>query len=197
MLTTEPVLAEVAHFWRADRVDVDPLFPLLERDVLQLDPQVAEHWPRLRTLMARYEQMDLADASIVVMSERHPRSRVFTVDRTDFNVYRPNDRQVIDFLSLRRNRKKRIRQRRPLRKESSIVDPAKEDDRFPFRRSASRTTTAQHPDQRKVLLGPHVVRTCTHVTLANRSGREAYALRGIPGPTWSCSSGGGSFLPRS
>jgi len=59
----------------------------------------AEHWPRLRTLMARYDQMALADASIVVMSERHPRSQVLTVDRTDFSIYRRNDRQVIDFIA--------------------------------------------------------------------------------------------------
>jgi uncharacterized protein len=72
MLTAEPVLNEVAYFLRADRVDVDPLFQLLERGAVRLDLQVAEHWPRLRTLMARYDQMDLADASIVVMSERHP-----------------------------------------------------------------------------------------------------------------------------
>ena len=30
-LTTEPGLAEVAYFLRANRVDVDPLFQLLER----------------------------------------------------------------------------------------------------------------------------------------------------------------------
>jgi hypothetical protein len=53
MLTTEPVLTEVAYFLRADRVDVDPLFQLLERNAVRLDLQVAEHWPRLRTLMAR------------------------------------------------------------------------------------------------------------------------------------------------
>jgi predicted nucleic acid-binding protein len=99
MLTTEPVLSEVAYFLRADRVDVDPLFQLLERDAVRLDLQVAAHWARLRTLMVRYEQMDLADASIVVLSERHPRSQVVTVDRTDFSIYRRNDRQVIDFIA--------------------------------------------------------------------------------------------------
>jgi predicted nucleic acid-binding protein len=99
MLTTEPVLSEVAYFLRADRVDVDPLFQLLERDAVRLDLQVATHWARLRTLMVRYEQMDLADASIVVLSERHPRSQVVTVDRTDFSIYRRNDRQVIDFIA--------------------------------------------------------------------------------------------------
>jgi len=99
MLTTEPVLTEVAYFLRADRVDVDPLFQLLERNAIRVDLQVAAHWPRLRTLMARYNQMDLADASIVVLSERHMRCQVLTVDRKDFSVYRRNDRQVIDFVA--------------------------------------------------------------------------------------------------
>jgi len=99
MLTTEPVLTEAAYFLRADRVDVDPLFQLLDRDAVKLELQVATQWPRLRTLMARYDQMDLADASIVVLSERHPRSQVVTVDRRDFSVYRRNDRQIIDFIA--------------------------------------------------------------------------------------------------
>jgi uncharacterized protein len=99
MLTTEPVLTEVAYFLRADRVNVDPLFQLIERDAVRLDLQIAAHWSRLRTLMARYDQMDLADASIVVMTERHPRSQVLTVDRKDFRIYRRNDRQVIDFVA--------------------------------------------------------------------------------------------------
>jgi hypothetical protein len=43
--------------------------------------------------------MDLADASIVVMSELHARSQVLTIDRKDFSVYRRNDRQVIDFVA--------------------------------------------------------------------------------------------------
>jgi predicted nucleic acid-binding protein len=97
MLTTEPVLTEVAYFLRVDRVNVDPLFQLLERDAIRLEFQLSAHWPRLRTLMARYDHMDLADASIVVMSERYPRSQVLTVDRKDFSIYRRNDRQLIDF----------------------------------------------------------------------------------------------------
>lgn len=99
MLTTEPVLTEVAYFLRADRVHVDPLFQLLERNAVRVDLQVAAHWPRLRSLMAKYNQMDLADASIVVLSERQMRCQVLTVDRKDFSVYRRNDRQVIDFVA--------------------------------------------------------------------------------------------------
>jgi len=49
--------------------------------------------------MARYRQMDLADASIVVMGELHARSEVLTIDRTDFGIYRRNGRQMIDFVA--------------------------------------------------------------------------------------------------
>jgi predicted nucleic acid-binding protein len=99
MLTSEPVLTETLYFLREDGASVDPLFELLERGALRLDFDMSAHWPRIRTLMARYQQMDLADASIVVMSERNARSRVLTVDRTDFSVYRRHDRRVIDFVA--------------------------------------------------------------------------------------------------
>lgn len=99
MLTCEPVLTEAVYFLREDRLELKPLFQLLEREALRLDFDVSTHWSRIRTLMARYRQMDLADASIVVMSEVHRRCQVLTVDRTDFSVYRRNDRQVIDFVA--------------------------------------------------------------------------------------------------
>jgi uncharacterized protein len=102
MLTCEAVLTEVVYFLREDNVAVDPLFQLVERGALRIDFDLSAHWSRIRTLMARYQRMDLADASIVVMSELQTRSQVFTVDRTDFSVYRRNDRQVIDFVAPRK-----------------------------------------------------------------------------------------------
>jgi predicted nucleic acid-binding protein len=99
MLTCEPVLTEAVYFLRDDGLEVEPLFQMLQRNALQLKFELSVHWPRIRTLMARYRQMDLADASIVVMSELHARSQVLTIDRTDFSVYRRNDRQVIDFIA--------------------------------------------------------------------------------------------------
>ncbi|MFT3819410.1 MAG: PIN domain-containing protein [Rubrivivax sp.] len=95
----EAVLTESAYFLREDGLGVDALFALLERGALQLDFDLRTHWPRLRTLMARYERMDLADACIVVMTEQHRRARVLTVDRRDFSTYRRNDRQMIDFVA--------------------------------------------------------------------------------------------------
>jgi uncharacterized protein len=99
MLTCEPVLTEAVYFLREDGLEVEPLFRLLERGAIRLQFDLASHWPRIRTLMGRYRQMDLADASIVVMSELHARSEVYTVDRKDFTVYRRNDRQMIDFVA--------------------------------------------------------------------------------------------------
>jgi len=99
MLISEPVLTEVVYFLREDGVAVDPLFQLLEREAVRLEFDMSAHWPRIRTLMSRYRQMDLADASIVVMSELHARSQVLTIDRKDFSVYRRNDRRVIDFVA--------------------------------------------------------------------------------------------------
>lgn len=99
MLTSEPVLTEAVYFLREDALDVEPLFLLLERGALRLQFDVSAYWPRIRTLMARYKRMDLADASIVVMSELHAHSQVLTVDRKDFRIYRRNDRQIIDFVA--------------------------------------------------------------------------------------------------
>src|SRR2546422_153530 len=75
-LTCEAVLTEAIYFLREDRVDVDPLFKLIERKALSLDFDLSMHWPRVRALMKRWTQMDLADASIVLMSELHTKAQV-------------------------------------------------------------------------------------------------------------------------
>ena len=102
MRTCEAVLTEVAYFLREDGLDADPLFQLLERDAVRVHFDLSTHWPRVRTLMGRYERMDLADASIVVMTELHKRCQVLTLDRKDFSIYRRNDRQTIDVIAPRK-----------------------------------------------------------------------------------------------
>lgn len=62
LLCCEALLTEAAYFLRENDLGVDALFALLERGALRLDFDLRTHWPRLRTLMARYERMDLADA---------------------------------------------------------------------------------------------------------------------------------------
>src|SRR5215469_6597073 len=48
--------------------------------------------PRMRELMWKYRDlpMDLADAALVRVAERERIRRVFTVDRRDFEIYRPH-----------------------------------------------------------------------------------------------------------
>ena len=99
LLTCEPVLTEVCYFLRDDGMRIDPVFDMLERDVLRLDFELVTHWPRLRVLMSRFGSMDLADAALVVMTEQHARCQVLTVDRKDFALYRRHDRQTIDFVA--------------------------------------------------------------------------------------------------
>jgi predicted nucleic acid-binding protein len=99
MLTCEPVLTEALYFLREDNLPVDAVFELLERGVLRLEFDLSAHWPRVRTLMGRYARMDLADATVVAMTEQHRSCQVLTVDRKDFGIYRRNDRQVIDFIA--------------------------------------------------------------------------------------------------
>lgn len=69
----------------------DGLWRLLEGDavkILQLD---GTDVPRMRELMRKYRDlpMDLADAGLVRVAEREKISRVFTIDRRDFELYRP------------------------------------------------------------------------------------------------------------
>lgn len=106
MLTCDAVLTEALYFLREDGLDVDPLFQLVERESLRVDFDSKTQWPRVRTLMARWERMDFADACVVAMSEQYARCQVLTVDRKDFTIYRRNDRQVIPFVAPPSSRKK-------------------------------------------------------------------------------------------
>jgi hypothetical protein len=48
--------------------------------------------PRMRALMRKYRDlpMDLADAGLVRVAERERLRGIFTLDRRDFQVYRPS-----------------------------------------------------------------------------------------------------------
>lgn len=60
--------------------------PIRFLDVVEAD------LPRIRELMATYAdcEMDLADAALVCVAEREGLATIFTVDRTDFTIYRIN-----------------------------------------------------------------------------------------------------------
>ncbi len=85
MVTCESVVAETAHRLRKYGPGVDTLCELLESDELRIEP--VGDLPAVAAFMRKY-QTDFVDASVVWLSEQYPKARVFTVDFTDFRIYR-------------------------------------------------------------------------------------------------------------
>jgi uncharacterized protein len=99
LLTSEPVLTEVAFLLRRDGADANELFALAEKGVIRVGLRFEDERAPLRTLMARYRQapMSLADATLVRLSELHRDCQVFTLD-THFRIYRRHGKAVIPVL---------------------------------------------------------------------------------------------------
>ncbi|HEX9148650.1 MAG TPA: PIN domain-containing protein [Thermoanaerobaculia bacterium] len=91
LATVWPVITEAMYLLDFSRQAQDALWRLLERDAVKILPLDAADVPRMRELMRKYRDlpMDLADAALVRVAERERVSRVFTIDRRDFEVYRP------------------------------------------------------------------------------------------------------------
>lgn len=68
------------------------LWELIERGSLEILPLDLADAPRMRKLMKKYGDlpMDLADAALVRVAERERIRKIFTLDRRDFSIYRPD-----------------------------------------------------------------------------------------------------------
>jgi uncharacterized protein len=99
LIVCEPVLTEVVFLMKNQGVDLDSLWELLRRDILEVDFDMQEDFEQVSALMRRYANlpMDLADACIVRMAEKRQNVRVFTLD-SDFRIYRRHGRQVIPLI---------------------------------------------------------------------------------------------------
>jgi uncharacterized protein len=92
LVSVWPAVAEAMYLlgfsWRAQ----DALWGLLQRGALTLLPLDQDDMPRMRELMEKYRDlpMDLADAALVRVAERERIRRIFTIDRRDFALYRPD-----------------------------------------------------------------------------------------------------------
>ena len=91
LVTVWPVITEAMYLLDFSAEAQDALWQLLERDAVKILSLDAGDVPRMRELMRKYRDlpMDLADAALVRAAERERISRVFTIDRRDFEVYRP------------------------------------------------------------------------------------------------------------
>ena len=94
LATVWPAITE-AMFLLSDRPDAQAaLADRLETEAIRLLPLGAADIPRMRELMWKYRDrpMDLADAALVRVAEREGIATIFTVDRSDFTVYRRDGR---------------------------------------------------------------------------------------------------------
>jgi predicted nucleic acid-binding protein len=102
MLTCEAVVAEAAYLLQ-ERAGLPPerLLALFERGIISVPFRLAEHAAPVARLLERYrhQQMQLADACLVQMSELKRDSRVFTLDKQEFQIYRRFERQVIPLVA--------------------------------------------------------------------------------------------------
>jgi predicted nucleic acid-binding protein len=96
LLTCEAVLAEAAFHLQT----VNVVLGLVSEGLVAVTFACRDHLPQLAALAKRYadRRPDLADLCLIVMSERHPRHSVITVDGEDFRIYRRNKREVIPLI---------------------------------------------------------------------------------------------------
>ena len=89
-LVCEAVLAEIS----ASLGTPEPVLEMLEAGDLKLAFDLDENRAEVRALARKYrdQEMDLADACVVCMSALFADAVVYTVDRTDFSVYRRHGR---------------------------------------------------------------------------------------------------------
>jgi predicted nucleic acid-binding protein len=88
--TVWPALTEAMHLLAARPTAQAALLDQLQTGTLGLLPLDDRDVPRIRELMRKYRNrpMDLADAALVRVAEREAITTIFTVDRSDFEVYR-------------------------------------------------------------------------------------------------------------
>lgn len=89
--TAWPPFTEAMHLlgfsWEAQNA----LWEMVETEAVQILSLEKADMARMKELMRKYRDlpMDLADAALVRVAERERLRRIFTLDRRDFELYRP------------------------------------------------------------------------------------------------------------
>jgi uncharacterized protein len=92
LATVWPAFTEAMYLLRASAQAQRSLWDMFNADSLRFADLGHDDIPRMRELMWKYRDlpMDLADAALVRVAERDNLRRVFTIDRQDFEIYRPH-----------------------------------------------------------------------------------------------------------
>lgn len=95
LITTWPVLTEVSYLLvQSDRRGIGILLGMILDGHLSVADLDSDDVQYMRTLTAKYETMDLADASLVAIGERLGVLDVIALDRRDFSRYRTRSRRA-------------------------------------------------------------------------------------------------------
>lgn len=92
LVTVWPAFTEAMYLSRFSWQAQNGLWEMVEAGAVQILPLELDDVPRMKELMRKYRDlpMDLADAALVRVAEREKTRRIFTLDRRDFEVYRPS-----------------------------------------------------------------------------------------------------------
>ena len=91
LVTTWPAFTEAMYLLGFSWQGQSALWEMLEMESIRLATLDHQDAQRMKALMHKYRDlpMDLADAGLVRVAEREKLSRIFTLDRRHFRVYRP------------------------------------------------------------------------------------------------------------
>jgi predicted nucleic acid-binding protein len=102
LLSCEAVLAEAAYLLH-EHAGLHPakILALVERKIISLPFSLEHNASPVARLLEQYrdQEMQLADACLVRMSELKRDCRVFTVDAGEFRIYRRFERQLIPLVA--------------------------------------------------------------------------------------------------
>ena len=91
VLTVWPAVMEAVFLVRRSIVAQSEVLQIIESGEVRFAELDRSDVPRIRELIAKYRDlpMDLADAALVRVAERERIQTIFTLDRRDFEIYRP------------------------------------------------------------------------------------------------------------
>ena len=100
LLTCWPVLTEAAWLLRSQPLAVEALLRGGTAGLFRILPLTEKDSADIATLLRKYSQLkpQLADAALVHLAQREKIGTVFTLDRRDFNVYRPGRGRAFQIL---------------------------------------------------------------------------------------------------
>ena len=100
LLTSWPVLTEVAWLLRAEPIALGRVLEGVQRDLLQILELDAVFLGWTMDFFEKYADIgvQLADASLVYLAEREKIEFVFTLDRRDFSIYRTSRNRALKIM---------------------------------------------------------------------------------------------------